>query len=95
MNLPHYNSEHELILSEFLFNNNLVLRFNYFLKNTLNDDLFFVSLEIFKWILFIGIPEKYFESISLEIIECFNNVCERISIIKENISRFVFIKKSF
>ncbi|CAG8552728.1 1630_t:CDS:2 [Funneliformis mosseae] len=89
-NSPHYNSDHESTLSEFLFNDNLVSRFNYFLKNTLNDDLFFASLEILNCILFIGIPEQHFEFMSLEIIECFNNICERISTFKD-ISRKLFI----
>lgn len=90
-NLPHYSSEQELILSEFLFNNNIIPRFNYFLKNTLNDDLFFISLEILKLLSCIGIPENYFELISLNIIESFNSICERINIIKD-IDRFVFIE---
>ncbi|CAG8553215.1 5664_t:CDS:2 [Rhizophagus irregularis] len=84
------NSEQELILSEFLFNNNLIPRFNYFLKNTLNDDLFFISLEILKLLPCIGIPENYFELMTLNIVESFNSICERINTIKD-IDRKLFI----
>jgi hypothetical protein len=93
-NLPHYTSEQELILSEFLFSDNLIPRFNYFIINTLNDDLFFISLEILKLLPCIGIPENYFEIMSLNIIESFNSICERINIIKD-IDRFVFIEVFF
>ncbi|GBB98615.1 hypothetical protein RclHR1_03280011 [Rhizophagus clarus] len=89
-NLPHYSFEQELILSEFLFSNNLISRFNYFIKNTLNDDLFFISLEILKLLPCIGISENYFEIMSLNIIDSFNSICERINIIKD-IDRKLFI----
>ena len=88
-NLTNYTSEQELTLSEFLFNDNLISRFNYFLKNTLNDEFLIISLEILKWIPRIGIPEKYFEMVSLNIIESFNSVFGRINTAKD-IDRFVF-----
>jgi hypothetical protein len=90
-NLSKYTSEQELTLSEFLFNDNLISKFNYFLRNTLNDELLIISLEILKWIPCIGIPEKYFEMVSLNIIESFNSICERINITKD-IDRFGFIE---
>ncbi|CAI2162155.1 13803_t:CDS:2 [Funneliformis geosporum] len=71
-----YNSEHESTLSEFLFNDDLLARFNYFLKNSLNDDLFFVSLEILRCVLFIEIPEQSIEKLFIAIINLMNNLLE-------------------
>ncbi|EXX77901.1 uncharacterized protein OCT59_018567 [Rhizophagus irregularis] len=64
------------------------------LKDENNDDvrvLFEASnLEILKLLPCIGIPENYFELMTLNIVESFNSICERINTIKD-IDRKLFI----